>query len=188
MVTFKIFLEQYYDDDLNLQPAGLIEGKQVGTIYHFTKYENFISILDSGFKMGTLSGSGVISFTRNKSAWNVPGSDIASMKPNVALVIDGDKLSNKYKIVPVAGAYDPNKPDPFQKGIERVPRDWGEAEEAVIIPKSGTIDISQSIKGVAIMANPKNIPDDVKIKLQSLGIELITGPSGRKAFHMIRGR
>lgn len=185
MNSFKIFLEEFWDDDLNHYPAGLIEGKQVGIIYHFTKYPNFLNILDSDFKMTTLSGAGVVSFTRNRFAWNVPGSDIAVMNPNVALVIDGDKLSNKYKIVPVAGAYDPASPNPFQKGISRVPKDWGEAEEAVIIPKSGSVDVSKAIKGVAIKANPKDIPEKVKTKLNAMNIELITGPSGRKAFHML---
>lgn len=81
----------------------LDEAKQVGKIYHFTSYKNMIEIIRGGFhlksgfmKMGPnyTSDREYVSFTRNKSF----KSD--SVYVQVRITIDGDKLSNKYKIEP----------------------------------------------------------------------------------------
>lgn len=76
----------------------ITEGKQVGTLYHFTKLIPLIRILETN----TLKGSNTwdksekpfVSFTRNKNGWHVAGGK------NVRIAIDGDKLSNNYKISP----------------------------------------------------------------------------------------
>jgi hypothetical protein len=80
---------------------GLKEGKQVGTIYHFTNTGNLISILkDNILKASDQWATNdnlrpFNSFTRNKNGWDVSG-----FPPDVRITIDGDKLSNKYKIQP----------------------------------------------------------------------------------------
>jgi hypothetical protein len=74
----------------------LIEAKQVGTLYHFTTIEGILEILKSN---KLVSSGGSISFTRNKNYLNEPGS--YGKKLNlVRISINGDKLSNSYKINP----------------------------------------------------------------------------------------
>ncbi len=83
----------------------LKEAKQVGTLYHYTSAAGLKGILESNklnasterYKGHTLY---YVSFTRNKNFhkkganWNV--------KTDYRITINGDKLSNKYKIQPFA--------------------------------------------------------------------------------------
>lgn len=89
----------------------LIEAKQVGTLYHFTPFKGMLGILktnilkigdDSNFETGGNVGN--VSLTRDK--------DLNYFSYRITL--DGDKLSNNYKITP------------YQYGVEA-----GEAEESV---------------------------------------------------------
>lgn len=102
------------------------EEKQVGILYHFTSYPSFRKIMQenqlktSSWKTYFTNEIGktefkqnfAISFTRDKNfnnrAYSIGGTD-------VRLVIDGNKLSNKYKISPIAEP-DFQKSDP--KGFE----------------------------------------------------------------------
>ena len=76
----------------------LNEAKQVGPIYHSTSGKNLISILKSNtLKVGQEGNYGMTltsqnSFTRDKNFR--PG--------EYTIEIDGDKLSNNYKITPFA--------------------------------------------------------------------------------------
>lgn len=70
------------------------EAKQVGTLYHYTNIENLISIL----KTNTLiTNSLFISTTRSKTFIDINQSLKFS---DARLILDGDKLSQKYKIKP----------------------------------------------------------------------------------------
>jgi hypothetical protein len=77
------------------------EGKQVGTLYHFTRTGELIGILENNIlKASDMWATNKDSrpfnaFTRNKNGWNVGG-----FPTDVRISIDGDKLSNKYKIQP----------------------------------------------------------------------------------------
>jgi len=79
----------------------LIEGKNVGDLYHFTYYSSLESILKNN-KMHSTSydkqytGKEGVSFTRNKNL---------KLGSPVCLVIDGNKISNKYKIFPIGTNY-----------------------------------------------------------------------------------
>lgn len=73
----------------------LSEAKQVGTLYHFTSYPNMISIIDKNFILKSTIQP-YVSFTRNKSMV----SDTISQ--SVRITVDGDKLSNRYQIMPHA--------------------------------------------------------------------------------------
>lgn len=83
----------------------LKEGKQVGALYHYTTLKNAIQILkDNALKRSTESQEDEygderdgISFTRF-SHTNILGS--SDDRLSVRLKLDGDKLSNKYKISP----------------------------------------------------------------------------------------
>ena len=83
----------------------LKEAKQVGLLYHYTSEEGLKGILNSNsIKTSEEDYMGhhlyYVSFTRNKnfhkktSNWNV--------KTDYRITIDGDKLSNRYKIQPFA--------------------------------------------------------------------------------------
>lgn len=99
----------------------LTEGKQVGILYHYTKYENLINILHTDTLIaGKHNGVNrkYVSFTRNKNFHLSNG----SIPTHVRLVIDGDKLSNRYKIEPFTDddsiyGYDVRLPDEMEERI-----------------------------------------------------------------------
>jgi hypothetical protein len=80
---------------------GLKEAKQVGSLYHFTRTGELIEILKSNIlrasDMWTTNDNlkPFNAFTRNKNGWDVGG-----FSTDVRITIDGDKLSDKYKIQP----------------------------------------------------------------------------------------
>ena len=83
---------------------GLNESKQVGTLYHYTKLGPLKDIVDSGVLMGTPS----LSFTRDKNfhkSYRDIGAGYGKGLLAVRLTVDGDKLSNRYKIEPHADIY-----------------------------------------------------------------------------------
>ena len=83
----------------------LNEGKQVGTLYHYTSAAGLKSILQSNrinaseeYYLG--NDLYYISFTRNKNFYN-KGFKFG-VKTEYRITLDGDKLSNRYKITPFA--------------------------------------------------------------------------------------
>jgi len=80
----------------------LKEGKQVGVLYHWTDFIGSLNIISQDFLKGyltdTFSNQSAISFTRDKNFYK--GKNKLAVKPEIAFVIDGDKLSNNYKIQP----------------------------------------------------------------------------------------
>lgn len=79
----------------------LIEAKQAGILYHYTLLDYLASIIDDNAlkALGTTTFGPIISFTRDKNFHKVKR-DI--MGTECRIVIDGDKLSNNYKITPIA--------------------------------------------------------------------------------------
>jgi len=76
----------------------LFEAKQVGVIYHYTTIDNLFSIMKRNYlSSGKFEDDNSISFTRDKLFANTPRTNIGT---DVRLVIDGNKLSSKYKIEP----------------------------------------------------------------------------------------
>jgi hypothetical protein len=95
----------------------LLEAKQVGILYHFTTAENLLAILSSN-KLAAMNYSD-ISFTRNKNYLNEPGS-YGKKLSLVRLSIDGDKLSQNYKISPFHNSEKFNKKsDEYEERISR---------------------------------------------------------------------
>ena len=78
----------------------LAEAKQVGILYHFTDYGSALDIIKNGFvlkKTGEKNSSGdFISLTRNKNLYS------PTVSGEVRFTIDGDGLSDRYKIQPFA--------------------------------------------------------------------------------------
>jgi hypothetical protein len=114
----------------------LNEGKQVGTLYHFTDSYGFYQILESN-KLKPAGNQRYTSFTRNKNLFLNPS--LLSGGYYYCLVIDGDKLSNKYNIEPF------NDPHSVKD----------EFEERIVFPKSGMYvdNIKQYIKEIIIMGD-----------------------------------
>jgi hypothetical protein len=83
----------------------IIEAKQVGDVYHFTSLKNLYGILKDGFIKP--NDENQISTTRNKQMdlTTFPAGGNAAL---IMLTLDGDKISNRYKIRPfnIAGDYD----------------------------------------------------------------------------------
>jgi hypothetical protein len=132
------------------------EGKQVGDLYHFTRFRNIIGIL----KSGTLSPSGAriekngyISFTRDKSLGMTLGSD----RTEVRIQIDGDKLSTKYQIFPYAQTK-PETDYDEENWVSSFSRNTQSSESEQVIPSKkygGSINILPYIKKVDIIVPKK---------------------------------
>ena len=75
----------------------LNEAKQVGILYHVTDIEGFKGILESN-KLGKYPDS-YVSFTRSPRYTYVAGTEKYFV---IQLVVDGNKLSTRYKIAPFA--------------------------------------------------------------------------------------
>lgn len=118
------------------------EGKQVGTLYHFTRLGNLVRMLDSNFNM--TSNNEYISFTRDYNLLDKRKSNDLSKNASirgpldVAIVrisIDGTKLSNKYKI------------KPFMDIENNVSHKNSEQEEII----NGKTDITNYIKQIDVI-------------------------------------
>jgi len=133
----------------------LKEGKQVGTLYHYTSAEGLKNILKTGqLKTSEENYLGhelyYISFTRNKN-FHKKGSKFG-VSTDYRITLDGDKLSNKYKIRPFA--YIPgwnvedsweldwldDEPESVRRDFFNATGDYDEQEERIFF-KSGNSGI-----------------------------------------------
>jgi hypothetical protein len=121
----------------------LKEAKQVGTLYHFTSFDSLKNILQSNTIKGSWGNEDVkgkyVSTTRDKNLWKTDP-NLGAEELQVALVLDGDKLSNKYKIRPYA--YEPYRV---------LDRSGAEAEELIMLPNGVLPDIDQYLLGVSLL-------------------------------------
>lgn len=74
----------------------ILESKQVGILYHHTSFSNLIRILKSNSLV--IGRTGKISFTRSKNFLRSATVGLGGV--GAELILDGDKLSNNYKITP----------------------------------------------------------------------------------------
>lgn len=142
----------------------LAEAKQVGILYHFTTPAYFDMLSSAEHQKTTLGvgtpfvlyGSRGVSFTRNYGLAGKTGDVSLTTGYSVRLTIDGDKLSNKYKITPMSGlTYNAETPaDVLNPSIHnRVKRSAGEAEE-LVIHSSNLVDVSGCILQVDFVNRP----------------------------------
>jgi hypothetical protein len=81
----------------------LNEGKQVGTLYHFTSLSGLYGILKTGYI--NINEDGFVSTTRDKNL-NTSEFDSEYEEPNyVSIYLDGNKISQNYKISPFSFGY-----------------------------------------------------------------------------------
>lgn len=94
-------------DMKNLIRFGLFESKSVGLLYHYTDYSGLLGILNDnkfdvekalGEKTLKFSAKKAISFTRDKNFHTKPGQIFYENKRSVRITVDGDLLSNNYRI------------------------------------------------------------------------------------------
>lgn len=90
--------------DKILFEAKILESKQVGVLYHYTSLENIYKILltnrlesgDAGMQSDSYDGL-FISTTRDKNFHNQKRTIDST---ECRIVLNGDKISNRYKIIP----------------------------------------------------------------------------------------
>ena len=133
----------------------LLESKQVGIIYHYTTFNSGLKILQSNqLKSSDAADSTnakpvfAISFTRDKRFHDnhVVGFEESSFgnTPQLRLTLDGNKLSNRFKVQPYSqgGVFDKGK-----KSFE--------AEERIISDKPFTIPLSDYLISVDVLVEYK---------------------------------
>lgn len=151
----------------------LFEGKQVGILYHYCKPEAFEKIIDDGLILKDINNRGTISFTRMGYGLTRFG--------ECRFVLDGNLMSQKYKIVPDSLAMLPNRQGKFQKDGKFRYKSSTElqGEERIygieIIPiKNYTI----SIEIISLDTLYKNDIDRISEKLKVLGKTLKVSNTG----------
>ena len=138
----------------------LKEAKQVGTIYHYSTFEAGLKILKSNQLKSSHAADSTnakpvfaVSFTRDKRFHDNHVVDFRrSSFGNTAqlrFTINGDKLSNKFKVQPYS------QQGPFSKDKKGF-----EAEERVISDKQFTIPLLPYLKSVDILVEYKKPKDD----------------------------
>ena len=152
----------------------LRESKAVGTLFHYTKFENLSSMLHDEDPLVLKSHNETsISTSRNSNLPISGGHNDQFKHHDVRIDLDGDKISQHHKIRAIAGLTD-NEKDLFSLRHNdkfRVNRKSGEAEEAIL---KHPIDIKPFIKHIHIVGhrdNEQEYTNHVKPKLNNLGIK-----------------
>jgi hypothetical protein len=122
----------------------LKEAKQAGILYHYT--ENWL--LEKIIESNTLLAP--ISFTRSKDKKTVSWIDA-----EVALVIDGDKLSTKYKIRPYQDRDEEGRF--FDEMEERVDKNIVDLDKYLI-----KVILYESDSEIEALLKEKNVPYEIK--------------------------
>jgi hypothetical protein len=141
----------------------ITEGKQVGTLYHFTSLNGLYGILKDGFIKPNYEGQ--ISTTRNKNIIDISAFfEYNGGQVTVILELDGDKISNNYKIKPY---YHDEDTDPS----ERNPAYMNKYEfEEQIVTNGKNFPIFPYLKNVSITIDNKR---NLNKKILSQTIELL---------------
>jgi hypothetical protein len=74
----------------------IVEAKEVGILYHFTSLLNIVSIVEMNELKAKVEG--YVSFTRDKNFYKTKREIGSSVEASI--IIDGNKLSETYKITP----------------------------------------------------------------------------------------
>lgn len=137
----------------NVDEGEIEEGKQVGILYHYTSLKAADKILKDGFIQGSdkaISGYSdniigknyySLSLTRDKNFHKVYR--VIGEYPECRFVIDGDVLSNKYKIQPVAA-----------RGFEKKKSKDFEAEEVIVSPSQIKVPVKPYVKSIDLLIEP----------------------------------
>lgn len=159
------------------------EGKQVGEIYHFTSLVNAMKILKKDMLRGTIrrtmpTAPYGVSFTRDKN-FNLKGTRFIR-GTDIRFSVDGDKLSNRYKIHPHAFLGDKTDPKSYiyRKNL------GDEMEEFLITPNKGINNFSKYINSITLNFNEMLSGGKIQVApfdrnyLESLNIDIDVPPNG----------
>ncbi len=135
------------------------EAKQVGIIYHYTTFKNGLDILQSNQLESSDAADSTnakpvfaVSFTRDKRFHDNHVVDFSRTSfgntAQLRFTINGDKLSNKFKVQPYS------QQGPFSKDKKGF-----EAEERVVSDKQFTIPLLPYLKSVDILVEYKKPKD-----------------------------
>lgn len=134
----------------------LKEAKQVGPLYHFTSFDSLKNILAKNTIIGSYGNQDVkgryVSTTRDKNFYKSEP-NLGAEELEAALVFDGNKLSNKYKIRPYA--YEPYRD---------LDRSGAEAEELIMLPGRDLENVKSYLLGVILLEPNKAIESLLKKK------------------------
>lgn len=120
--------------------SAYLESKQVGIIYHFTKINAIKTLLND--KEMSKYGCDILTFASyNKHLsttrdFNMADNPLGTFNPstyNIRIAIDGDKLSNKFKVKPINGVID-NRSEIFGTDINMFRVKHKSEKEEVICP------------------------------------------------------
>lgn len=127
----------------------ITEAKQVGDVYHFTSLDGAYGILTDGFISANeesitsaYGNNGQISVTRNKNLDTAPFWDYDRGNIKIRLKLDGDKISNKYKIRPDQYSEEPDYEPPAYLGKLEF--------EEKIVTRDGKLPVYPYLKSVTI--------------------------------------
>lgn len=120
------------------------ESKQIGFLYHYTDPKNEESILKNGLKFSNpqeeISNDYYISTTRKKQKWN----------HQIEIILDGNKISNHYKIIPIQASTFLDKPSKeyYHKIHSKIDSLGGSelAEERILSKQPGYLPLEYVIK------------------------------------------
>ena len=166
---------------MDLLRESLNEAKQVGDIYHFTSYENMISIINDDFNLksfGSNPDNSYISFTRNKNMSS------PTIYKDVRITIDGDNLSNKYKIEPFADIQAGFGRHSYYRNhilINKKKRPDESEERVNVFKKNDKIDIKKYIKSIDIL-DPTMLKEN-EDEYAADNMEDVPGPSFLSKFY-----
>lgn len=133
------------------------EGKKVGAVYHFTNISSLEKIIQGNKKLQInpwelISHNGTLSCTRNFCMTSdlFPNDFDTKQGYIVRLALDGDCVSNKYKINPISGLTSTyHNVFGVDKNEYRVSRHSGEQEE-VVQSKNYLFKIRKCIKSIDV--------------------------------------
>jgi hypothetical protein len=140
----------------------ITEGKQVGTLYHFTLLKNLFNIIKDNTLKASITTDFIdkklkltcISLTRtlNKAQFAI------SQDSEALIILDGDKLSNNYKITPY---HDPNQyyfsDEEYDEMEERICKDINNLNKYII-----KIILFTPDPKIESLLKEKNIPYEIK--------------------------
>lgn len=166
-------------DITNIIDRQIVEAKQVGNIYHFTKLENLIKMIDHDFNQQygreifeLLSHNTHLSCTRDYCLASRPYSNDINVSKGyvVRITLDGDKMSEKYRIKPVKGLAT-NDSDVFNTKLNHLRTSNKESEE--IVTNKSSYKIKPYIKRIDISyvaSKDMKIAEEVIKQLNSEGV------------------
>jgi len=144
--------------------------KSLGSLYHFTSVETIIEIISTNVIILKDTSMGLprntdkisdkftykLSLTRNKH-FDMESRPALGNEMEAALIFDGDRLSEFYKIVPFNYyAFDPDLLQAYPEGREKS-NYWLESEEMLLSNQEAIDGINKFIKGIMITTNVGDI-------------------------------